>query len=66
MEITPLPWFLIGLNLESPIVEWLMYLFILDCILEICFISGVTIVLPCSIHLRGEERFMKQHLLGHC
>ena len=47
MEITPLPWLFIGLNLESPLVQGFMYLFTFDSILEV-------MVIPCRINLRGE------------
>ena len=54
IDITPLPWFFMGLNLDSPFVQGFMYLLTLDWIFEICFMSTVLSVIPWSMNLRGD------------
>ena len=51
IDITPLPWFLMGLNLGSPLVQGFMYVLTLDWIFEICFMSAV---IPWSMNLIGD------------
>ena len=54
IEITPVPWFFMGRNLDLSFVQGFMYLLILDWLFEICFMTFVLSLIPWSRNLRGD------------